>query len=159
MENVEARIFGLFVHWLYTQTKRMSQLQSRPLIDWAKFYSLAIRFKVSKLSGPLFNEVKYTEPSDDPHSGNTLRDFQHFAYSTQGNFGLRELAVEKTMQVFATSKLKGMDEFVAAFPDGMLVDFMKEMAQRWLRDRLALEEAQQQIEQYEREGRRLIGQD
>jgi hypothetical protein len=44
MEDVDARIFGLFVHWLYTQTKRMSQLQSRPLIDWAKFYSLAIRF-------------------------------------------------------------------------------------------------------------------
>jgi hypothetical protein len=101
------------------------------------------------LACPLLSEVKYTEPSDDPHSGNTLRDFQHFAYSTHGNIDLRVLAVEKTIQVFASYKLKRMDEFVAAFPDGMLVDFMKEMAQRWLRDRLELEEAQQQIEQYE----------
>ncbi|PMD48966.1 hypothetical protein L207DRAFT_627605 [Hyaloscypha variabilis F] len=150
LEDVEAKIFGLFVHWLYTEAKKKSQIHSRPLIEWAKFYSLAHRFQVSKLADSLLLEVSWLDPSDDPHSGNTLQDFQSYAYGIHGNGLLKEQAVGKTMKVFLASKLKGIDEFITALPDGMLADFMKEMSQRWLRDRIELEEAQQKLEQYER---------
>ena len=63
---------------------------------------------------------------------------------------LKEQAVGKIMKVFLTLKLKGIDGFITALPEGMLADFMKEMSQRWLRDRIELEEGQQKLERYER---------
>ncbi|KAE9376511.1 hypothetical protein N431DRAFT_452925 [Stipitochalara longipes BDJ] len=159
LEDVEARIFGMFVHWLYTQTKKKSQIHSRPLIEWAKFHSLADRFKIPKLADSLLVEVSWLDPSDDPQSGNTLQGFQCYAYGIHGNKSLREMAIGKTMKVFLASNFKGLDEFMTALPNGMLADFMKEMSQQWLRDRIELEEAKRQLKQYERAEPEIICQD
>ncbi len=50
----------------------------------AKFYSLAHRFLVSILKDKVRFEIMMKEASDDLQSGNTMRDFQRFAYSNQG---------------------------------------------------------------------------
>ena len=80
LENVEARVFGMFVHWLYTQ-HRDGMEAIRTLVDLARFHPLAYPFIVLDLRDKPSKNVSGYTPSDDPPSGNDLKGFQEFAAS------------------------------------------------------------------------------
>jgi hypothetical protein len=94
-EDVEVKIFGSFVHWLYTRDPQPPRSQEWSLVDWAKLCSLAGRFMANAFSNLAAVQVNCAEPDDVPGSGNTLEEFQHFAYSTHGNEILRSKAAVK----------------------------------------------------------------
>jgi len=138
LDDVEARIFGFFVHWLYTQSQ-CGLGTPRTLIEHAKFYCLADRFMVERLKKSLLVHLAWMGPNDAPESGDTLKDFQHFAYGTHGDETLRKEAVSKTQLTLTRDNI---EKTRAGFPDGMLADFTDAVSRDWLRVRERLDTLQ-----------------
>jgi hypothetical protein len=142
LEDVEARVFGCFVHWLYFQTVHMPAGDIRTLIQQAELYSLGDRFMVGNLRSELECWIQLTDPDDDPKSGNTLKDFQQLAYSTRGDTTLRQEAVRKT---HTRMSKKNMALLIAEMPLEMLVDFTLSTSKAWLEGQEKLCKAKQDL--------------
>lgn len=135
LEDVEARIFGFFVHWLYTQTHRGTKKDTPNLIEYAKFYTLSDRFMVSPLKKQLLHALRWTYPNLHPETGNTLEDFQDYAYSANGDEILRIEALLKSQR---TLNADNLEVLIRKMPNEMLADFSKQVSRTWLNDRESL---------------------
>jgi len=131
LEDVETRIFGFFVHWLYTRSYRGTKKEVPNLIENANFYILSDRVMASELKKLLVQALRWMQPGISPKTGNTLKDFQHFAYSAQGDEVLRSEALYKSLDRLNAGNA---DTMIGEMPQGMLADFTKGMSQRWLSD-------------------------
>jgi hypothetical protein len=91
LDDVDPRIFGFFVHWLYTQ-ELCPKGEAFILMDLTRFYRLADRFMVHPLQNDLRLRITCFVPSQDP--GNTLKDFQLLAYGIDGDNWLKEQSIK-----------------------------------------------------------------
>jgi hypothetical protein len=143
LEDVESTIFGYFQHWLYTQETSPKNVQLR-LIDCAKFFSIADRFMVSTLKKPLKTGIKAVEPSSDLQSGNTLKDFQHFAYGEGGGNFLQTRAISRTKKKLARENIKNL---IDDFPVGMLENFAISVSEDLVDQREAVAERKAMVDE------------
>jgi hypothetical protein len=129
LEDIDPHIFGIFNNWLYTQKLEMEDGKRLKLIELAKFWSLAQRFMIFDLMERLLKDMDGSFASSDPLTGSTLKDFQHYAYlvaEDQEDSPLRKLAIKKTL---CEINMYNIDSIIGDFPEGMLVDFAKALAE------------------------------
>jgi hypothetical protein len=129
LEDIEPHNFGIFNNWLYTQKVENEDGNRLKLIELAKFWSLAQRFIIFDLAERLLKDMEANFASSDPLTGSTLKDFQHYAYlvaEDQEDSPLRKLAIKKTLSEI---NMYNIDKIIGDFPEGMLVDFTKALAE------------------------------
>ncbi len=123
--------FGYFVNWLYTQKLETETGEPLRLIEHAKLWVLAKRFMVEKLAKTTFKLVEDMVPDNFEGGGNTLKDFQTFAYEKSEyqpeDTPLKQFAIRKTIRYITPSNKK---EVIAGFPEGMLLDFAGALVDR-----------------------------
>lgn len=130
-DDIHFSVFGFFVNWLYTQKIQGKHGEPLKLINLAKLYMLFERFQVPNMGSKLLKEIedagydaKGTEILDGS-AGNTLGDFQAFAYN-EGDDELKDIAVNKTIEALKEEDMEyDYDEMVDEMPGAMLKDFTK----------------------------------
>jgi hypothetical protein len=135
LDDVPAWSFGLFNHWLYTQSLDIEGRADRSLEDYLYFYKLAERFQVPSLQATTILKIRLTA-SDLPHMQliprnplDILRDSQEFACRPDGDVELKNEAIIKTRQQLTTANI---DEAFDQMPPQMIPDFARKVADLWL---------------------------
>ena len=121
LDDVDPRIFGFFVHWLYTQ-ELCPKGEAFILMDLTRFYRLADRFMVHPLQNDLRLRITCFVPSQDP--GNTLKDFQLLAYSIDGDNWLKEPSF-KLVREAMMSESESPDNLIDDMTPEMVADYAK----------------------------------
>lgn len=124
LDDIEAPIFGYFVNWLYVHRMVDAEGHNLNLVDYAKLWVLADRFRMKILAEIILMAVEQSKADDIAGGGNTLQDLQAYVYSAcpgpVENSPLKKAAIEKTMNAITSdNRRKPID----SFPEGMLVDF------------------------------------
>ncbi|KAF8852844.1 hypothetical protein BDZ45DRAFT_762914 [Acephala macrosclerotiorum] len=122
--DIDLVTFGTFVNWLYTQRVQGPAGQPLNLIQSAHLYTLFERFLVIDMAENILRDIENLAPEEDWESRNTLRDFQKFAYGTNGDGKLKHIAVLKTMLAM---KMNNEEELIEDMPAGMIKDFTKSL--------------------------------
>ena len=122
LEDIEAKPFGMLVHWLHTQSLSdcvKETDESTKLLLLAKLWTLAGRCLIPALQDLTSNWVRGLVvmcAGDEPR----FRDFIHYAYETkEENTALKRIAADKlALQVEMTV----FGEVLRDLPEGMLMD-------------------------------------
>lgn len=131
VDDISAPIFGLFVHWLYTQALE----PPFTMLEVAALHVLADRFLVSNLPGELIKTM-HRMPLHiiaDTNAGNSLFAFQKFAYASNPESWrrnpLKKIALNKSleMQLREGNATEEKREMMRVMPESMLVDTVEGM--------------------------------
>jgi len=121
VDDVDSRIFGLFVHCLYTQ-ELCPNGEAFTLMDLTRFYRLADRFMAHPLQNDLRLRITYFVPNQDP--GNTLKDLQLLAYGIDGDNWLKEQSF-KLVREAMMGESESPDNLIDDMTPEMVADYAK----------------------------------
>ena len=99
--------------------------------EYAKLSCLAARLQVVTLKNETQQAFMFLSPSDDPDSGNTLKDFRRFAYSEDGNEEMKEHSMLLT-RVALGDKRESLDTLLDDMTPETIADYARTTSKAWL---------------------------
>jgi hypothetical protein len=121
LPDIDADIFGLLVHWLYTQQLDLDPKdRDSNVLPLAKLWRLAERCLITKLQNSIMDTltplVEYAEKQN-------LKDFLHYAYESKEKSPLKRLAANRMAWTVTAHALGAWieDEHL---PEGILIDIV-----------------------------------
>ena len=106
--------FGILQNWFYTQ-KIEGPAGAIKLMDYAKLWKLAKDLVIDDLAKILLGRMQITELGEDNEIGNTLKEFQTFAYMGTSR-GLEDIAIQKTLSAMIKHNV---ERILKTMPDRM----------------------------------------
>ena len=103
-----------FQNWFYTQ-KIEGPAGAIKLMDYAKLWKLAKDLVIDDLAKILLGRMQITELGEDNEIGNTLKEFQTFAYMGTSR-GLEDIAIQKTLSAMIKHNV---ERILKTMPDRM----------------------------------------
>lgn len=117
MVDVEAKTFGLLVHWMYEH--EIEGGKDVGILQLAKLWTLADRCVIPKLQNEAMDLIYALISSKDERPNNAdVEKFLHFAYLSNVDTPLKRLAAHR----FAYSNEKSLRCWAPRLPDGMMAD-------------------------------------
>lgn len=123
-ENVDEKVFGLFNNWLYTQDILHADDTEPRLMELAKLWTAAGKWKIPSLQNQAMGDLSrmlIDEPEPPTQCNDAiLQEFLAHAYAAREVTALKRLAVQKMIRVLPS--VVSLKEWVAQFPEGMMAD-------------------------------------
>ena len=127
-EDIPVDIFGLFVHWLYTQQLCHPGLepQNLELMELSQLWTLAGRFLVPKLQHQVMHEYFYAFRGAAMPDALNLLQVLEYLYETEEETLLKVFAVYQVVVWNKTNSSRVLcAPTIGKLPRGMLVDLSK----------------------------------
>ena len=126
LDDVDPRIFGLLIHWLYTHrvmqpahNEELFRALGGPLLTYAKLWSLGSRCLMPALQNHLMTKLATGMRFENDVA--KRRAFINYAAREHGEKQLRFLAVQAVAYFVGLNEVKG---YVAELPGDVVADIM-----------------------------------